>query len=198
MADVEHSTLTGSSLHEPKGIDAAAVNTLYVADGVGGGSWDQVPIAALESTAKSFQAQLLHLQDQQTAGTGGGASSVGLQTRVLNTTVTNEISGASLAANTITLPAGTFYIEASSPGFNTFHQILLRNVTDSSNVMMGTSMFSNASAVTTSVLRGRFTIASAKTFQIWHYTNTATGSGLGVAVGASTEIYSDVRIWKTA
>lgn len=38
----EHSTLTGSSLHEPKGADTAAVNTVYVSDGAGSGSWIDV------------------------------------------------------------------------------------------------------------------------------------------------------------
>jgi hypothetical protein len=46
MADVYHSTLTGSDLHEPKGADAAAANRAYIADGAGSGSWSQVgPLA---------------------------------------------------------------------------------------------------------------------------------------------------------
>lgn len=39
MANVSHASLTGSSLHEPKGADSAAVNTVYVSDGAGSGSW---------------------------------------------------------------------------------------------------------------------------------------------------------------
>jgi hypothetical protein len=35
----EHSTLPEAELHEPKGISAAAADTVYTADGVGGGSW---------------------------------------------------------------------------------------------------------------------------------------------------------------
>ena len=35
----EHSTLTGSNLHEPKGIASAAVDTVYVADGAGSGAF---------------------------------------------------------------------------------------------------------------------------------------------------------------
>lgn len=34
-----HNTLTGSDLHEPKGVDSAASGKIYVADGVGSGSW---------------------------------------------------------------------------------------------------------------------------------------------------------------
>lgn len=38
----EHSALTGAELHEPKGIDAAAVDTVYVADGAGSGTYTAV------------------------------------------------------------------------------------------------------------------------------------------------------------
>lgn len=36
---IEHSTLTGSQLHEPKGAAAASVNQVYVSDGTGSGVW---------------------------------------------------------------------------------------------------------------------------------------------------------------
>lgn len=38
MANVEHSGLTGSDLHEPKGVAAASNNSVYVADGAGSGA----------------------------------------------------------------------------------------------------------------------------------------------------------------
>jgi hypothetical protein len=39
----EHSTLTGSSLHEPKGASSAVLNTVYVSDGAGSGAWELPP-----------------------------------------------------------------------------------------------------------------------------------------------------------
>lgn len=42
----EHNTLTGSSLHEPKGVASAAVQTIYVADGAGSGDWVLPPTAS--------------------------------------------------------------------------------------------------------------------------------------------------------
>ena len=39
MANVNHSTLTGSFLHEPKGVAAAASGTVYIANGSGSGVW---------------------------------------------------------------------------------------------------------------------------------------------------------------
>lgn len=39
MANVAHSALTGSNLHEPKGIATAAAGTVYIADGAASGAW---------------------------------------------------------------------------------------------------------------------------------------------------------------
>ena len=39
MANVNHSTLTDPYLHEPKGVAAAAVGEVYMADGAGSGDW---------------------------------------------------------------------------------------------------------------------------------------------------------------
>ena len=39
----EHSTLTGSSLHEPKGVAAASADQIYIADGSGSGDWRYLP-----------------------------------------------------------------------------------------------------------------------------------------------------------
>lgn len=47
----EHRDLTGASLHEPKGADAASVNTVYVANGAGSGTWSKLPAAAVDDTS---------------------------------------------------------------------------------------------------------------------------------------------------
>jgi len=39
MANVTHSSLTGADLHEPKGVETANSEDVYVADGSGSGSW---------------------------------------------------------------------------------------------------------------------------------------------------------------
>ena len=46
---VDHASLTGAALHEPKGIDAAAANTVYIADGAGSGSWSTLTHSNLPS-----------------------------------------------------------------------------------------------------------------------------------------------------
>ena len=40
MPTIEHSVLSGSELHEPKGISSASDGQIYVANGSGGGVWE--------------------------------------------------------------------------------------------------------------------------------------------------------------
>lgn len=47
---VQHSELTGALCHEPKGADTAAANTVYIADGSGSGSFQQVPLSIIDFT----------------------------------------------------------------------------------------------------------------------------------------------------
>lgn len=42
MTTVSHATLTGSNLHEPKGASTALINTVYVSDGAGSGTWQTI------------------------------------------------------------------------------------------------------------------------------------------------------------
>jgi len=76
-----------------------------------------LPLAVIED---EDLADLLHVIEEQAAGTNGHNDgnfvSGAYRTRVLNKVLTNEISGASVASNQITLPAGTYFIEAQSPG----------------------------------------------------------------------------------
>ena len=51
MANVEHSSLTGAAIHEPKGVAAAAANKIYLSIGAGSGSWTTLPLAGLSDTA---------------------------------------------------------------------------------------------------------------------------------------------------
>lgn len=56
MANVAHSTLTGSELHEPKGADTAGLGTVYVADGAGSGSWASIGTSAFTGMIADFAA----------------------------------------------------------------------------------------------------------------------------------------------
>lgn len=148
-----------------------------------------------------FSSQLLHVQDQKTATDGGDFTSGAWRTRTLNTTVTNEISGASRSSNVIALPAGTYYIEARAPCYSTSsgnpHKAKLRNTSDSTDVLIGSSG-GGQDAQTDSIIKGRFTIAGAKNFEIQHQIGTTQSTnGFGISGGFSvTDVYTQVFIWK--
>jgi hypothetical protein len=162
--------------------------------------------AAIASTKLSgvqgkFESQLLHVRDEKGSSAHGGTSATSYTKRDLNTSVTNEISGASLASDQITLPSGTYYINASAPGYSCErHTIKLRNTTDSTDTILGTSEYSGGSASTNSKIIGRFTISAQKVFEIQHKTQTVYATlGLGVSKDMSeTNIYTNVQIWKVA
>lgn len=204
MANVEHSALTGSNLHEPKGADTANEFEVYISDGAGSGDWTTITVDSLANTAKAFQAQLLHVVDAKADNTDGGTFTSGAwRTRTLNTERTNEISGASLSSNQITLPAGTFFIMASAPALGVGgHQTRLRNITDGTTTILGTSEVVSTTTAQTgrSYVQGRFTIAVQKVFELQHRgTATFSTTGFGQAVDFDeSEIYSDVMIWKIA
>jgi hypothetical protein len=47
----EHNTLTGASIHEPKGVAAASVHTVYVADGAGSGAWAKIDADNIDTSS---------------------------------------------------------------------------------------------------------------------------------------------------
>lgn len=205
MTTVEHSTLTGSSLHEPKGVAAAAANKVYVSNGSGSGTWEQLPAAALASSANSFGAQLLHVREEQSSGTtSANGSSVAGTTEVvltLNTIKTNEISGASLSSNQITLPAGTYYAEGmwamGGSGGSPVGRCALNNVTDSTQLLRG-PQFQDGSYVVPCPIKGRFTLSGTKTITFsWYGTGGVNTTG-HVSKSGENEVYAELLIWKVA
>jgi len=140
--------------------------------------------------------------DEKTTGTAGGTATSGaFRTRDLNTVKLNTISGASLATNQITLPAGTYTIEASAPAYRCdVHAVRLQNITDAATTLTGTSeVTEQAGAIVTtrSHILGTFTIAGSKAFEVQHRVQTTSaGSGFGIANGFQAETYTIVKIQK--
>jgi len=158
--------------------------------------------AKLDDLANPFGKELLHVRDEKASGTAGGTFTSGAwQTRTLNTSLTNEISGASLSSNQIILPSGTYYIDAIAEVYTgENHKLKLRNITDSSDVLIGSSNYSSGSGFVAGNSRviGRFTISSRKTFELQHRCSaTVSGNGFGASCSFSVvEVYADVKIWK--
>ena len=174
--------------------DVDGVNReLLQTDGSGNLSWAKNPLVS----------SLLHIQDQKAQGVQGQSLSSGAwRTKDLNTVVTNEISGASLATNQITLPAGTYWADISSPVYGqpnaSLHKAKLYNITDAANTIIGTSerCSHSSNSSTCSFITGKFTIAGAKVFEVQHRVGNSITGGTHCDFFGTIEIYTDVKIWK--
>jgi hypothetical protein len=145
--------------------------------------------------------EVIHVRDEKATGTHGGSSSSGDNIRTLNTVVTNTLSGASLSSNQITLPAGTYLIDAWGIAMRSNQtRAILYNVTDAAVELLGSVEYSGQSDTTAlpALVRGQFTITSEKDFELRQYFNNATASiGFGNRSNdGRTEVYSDVYIRK--
>lgn len=212
---VAHKNLTGTDLHVVKGAPTATAGQVPIADGAGDAPFGKLTHESLQTTGNPFGAQLLHVREEQTSGTNSSTSAAsGWNAQVLNTVKTNEITGASLAGSTITLPAGTYFIQAvgvsfgvsASSGGTMSVKARLRNTTAGTTILSGTSvgvavggaglsMQVNAPAP---IVQGRFTLAGATNIQLQAYvssTSSATGKAFS---GGETEVYAEVLIWKVA
>ena len=196
MTTKAHKLLTGTDLHENKGAASASDNTVATVTG-GATVWKKLTKDNLTGTANPFGGQLFHVRDVKATSVAGGTATQGSWLRRdLNTSVTNEISSASLSSNQISLPAGTYYVEAASIFFGTVAaQTRFQNVTDSTTLVLG--MTGYASNSMNAILRGRFTLADTKTIELqYQVANTHVTDGLGVAGTWGDNIYSEVQIWK--
>jgi CDP-glucose 4,6-dehydratase len=114
---------------------------------------------------------------------------------------TNTIAGASLASNQITLPAGTYFMQAYPVSFRAEGNIArIYNITDSSVVSLGinntsgTTMTSQSPSNVSCIV----TITGTKVFELQHICQT-TASSIGFGIRAEcgqTEVYSEILIWK--
>ena len=54
MAKIQHADLPDQYLHEPKGASTAGTGSVYVADGLGSGGFQLLPVSSLDFDATSF------------------------------------------------------------------------------------------------------------------------------------------------
>lgn len=146
--------------------------------------------------------KVLHVRDERASGTSGGSATTGAWTaRVLNTVSINEISGASLASNQVTLPAGTYEVQARAPMANTdWHRIRLRNITDGTTIISGGNAFAYSAYadVSDSTLMGKFTLAATKVLELQYRCTTNSGAkalGWEGATGEA-EVYAEAMFKK--
>jgi len=158
-----------------------------------------VPSWATPAGAQSFAI----FRHETASGVEAGTFTSGAwRTRDLNTTQYNNITSASLSSNQISLPAGTYMVEAIAPAnLVSKHQTRLQNITDSTTTIVGQSTYAeNAGFVSNaSYFQGIFTIAGTKTFELQHRcTRTQAGYGFGVECSFGTEVHATIKIVKVA
>lgn len=140
------------------------------------------------------------LEDQKAQDIDGGTfSSGGDRTRDLNTEVRDALGICSILANQFTISAaGTYYIEWQAPAVNsTYHQSMLYDVTGGVVMKRGCSEYANPNSISNGV--HVFAIAGANIFEIRHRCALTTATnGFGIASNYGVEVYTRVKIWKSA
>jgi len=185
---------------------AIAINGLGTVTGISvGGLPDGIVDAdTLASGVGGKFARYAIIADVKAHNTGGGAFTNGAwRTRDLNTEISDPDGIVSISSNQFVLQSGTYFVRAAAPAMQVSkHKIKLYNVSDSADVQLGTSSRSNSadSTQTRSELSTRFTIGSAKTYEIRHQCETTESGAYGMGnesdFGSDTELYTIVEIFK--
>ena len=141
------------------------------------------------------------IQDQKTSGTAGASlASTTWQKRDLNTKVADPTSMATLSSNTVSLPAGTYRVQASAVGILcNFHQLRFRDTTNSATVGRGIMVDSPSASNggTISTLSGYFVASGTATYELQHYSTTGGSCGTAMSTG-EVEVYATLELWKLA
>lgn len=162
------------------------------------------PLTGIQ-TVKTYSPflQFAYFEDQKAAGTNGGAGSTSYATRTLNTEVYNGITGVSLSSNQVSLPAGTYLIEATAPALRVNnHKCRIYNASTAAAIAYGTSEFcavgSGPIVVNRSTVVTRLTVASTTLIELQHRLDTATNNAdYGTAANMTgVEVYSTMKIWR--
>jgi len=142
--------------------------------------------------------------ETQASGTQGGSATAGSYVkRTLNNTVVNSISGASIASSVITLPAGTYKVEASAPAHRVNgHKLRLQDTTNTTTLAVGNNAYEGSvdDSQTSAILSTVITLAGTTNIELQHrFGTTKTTNGLGIYCAfGDDEIYSQIMITRIA
>ncbi len=147
--------------------------------------------------ANSF-ANLFHVQDRKPAGTSGDNMSTGHNVRTINTVLYNNINGASLLNDVVTLPAGTYFVQGFCASYVTDQsKAVVHNKTDGTDLLIGLTLQSydaGGGSCNHSVM-GVITLAAEKEIQMNFHTANAGHGGVSTSAG-NEEVYLDLLFWK--
>lgn len=145
--------------------------------------------------ALSFDREICIFEHKEGGGVHGGTSTSGTWNTVkLNTTIQNNITGASLSSYQPTLPAGTYVVDWWNHAWD--GGSIQTRFTSSGPTIVGVSAYS-ASGVRDLHGRGLFTIGSSTTFTLQIYIATGVATyGMGRAASIGSEVYANIKIEK--
>lgn len=129
---------------------------------------------------------------------GGGFTQGAWRTRDINNEQADTAGICTIAANQITLAAGTYRCTISAPAYDAAsHQARLQNITDGVTLLVGTSEDMGDTNTTRSFIVGRFTLAAPKVLEVQHYCSfTVAVNGFGNACNFTDEIYTVAEFWR--
>ena len=154
--------------------------------------------------------QIFYVEEQQNANTAGGTFTAGAwRTRVLNTEVLNTIPGASLASNQVTLPAGTYWIEAAGPAaYVNGHRTKIYDITNSADLLVGRSHLcmvsgGNSDTILNDYARveGKIVLTASTVMELQHWcitTRATNGLGYPTNIDSLKEKYSYFKATRLA
>jgi hypothetical protein len=129
---------------------------------------------------------LMIVQDQRSSGTDGGRADPNYAKRTLQTIVENSITGASLASDLITLPAGSYHVS----GWGAFYRVdeTTMHLKDSSDTTeyVRASLVRQANSDVSGFcpIDGYFTLGSSTALGLW-YDTTGDNGGNDLGIGRS-------------
>ena len=198
MANVAHSTLTTTDLHEPKDIAGASAGEVYIADGAASGAMAaNPPLVAI-------------YQYQETDGTNGEAYTASWAAVNLNTEVADVGGIGSIATKAVTLQAGTYVLKGYvgfylSENQDTSGRARIQNTTDATTEGLSLSLSLRTPAIagdaieieTVIPVTATFVITGAKVFELQIISkNTQPETGVHDEMTAGVEVYATLEVWK--
>ena len=165
-------------------------------------SGDVLEASQLNGVVDNFSDIAIFNETQAAYTTGGTFTTGAWETRVLNTTVVNNIASCTLATNAVSLPAGTYYMVATAPAFQVNnHQLRIFNSTDSTEAALGCQLYnySNVEATTAAEVKGVVTITGTKSFVVEHRCSvTKASQGFGTTMIWGNAVFATFEIRRIA
>jgi len=156
----------------------------------------------LDVKGSKITERFAHIRDERSLGTNNtDLTSNTWNKRTLNTVVGNDFAGLSVSNSQITLPAGTYYVEAWAPSYKVRdNRLRLYNVTAGAEILRGRNVSATSSGgntVITARLQGIISGSISSVIELQHISsqsvfNLVDGGGRACNITGTNEIYAEI------